>query len=206
MSGHSTAAQKQPGVLTLNPTAPGTAPSFPWHALTIDECLHAAESLDVERGLTTTEAEKRLAEQGQNRLAPPERPTFIRKLWAQINSALIWVLLAAAVVSGAQGEWAEFGLILGVVIINVIIGMVQEGKAEKAADALSNMLAPRCTVIRDGTRKAMDAAELVIGDIVFVQSGDRIPADMRVVSCTDLQVRDAGAFFSSHYTRAPNLT
>jgi magnesium-transporting ATPase (P-type) len=185
------------GHTTPKPGAPGApaavvVPPFPWHTHTVDECLAAAESLDIERGLTTAEAEKRLAEQGPNRLAPPERPSFIRKLWAQINSALIWVLLAAVVVSGAQGEWAEFGLILGVVVINVAIGMVQEGKAEKAADALSNMLAPRCTAIRDGSRKAMDAAELVIGDIVFVQSGDRIPADIRIVSCTDLQVRQAG--------------
>jgi magnesium-transporting ATPase (P-type) len=175
--------------MPATPATPATpVPVFLWHAHTIDECKAAAESPDTERGLTTAEAEKRLAENGPNKLAPPERPSFLRKLWAQINSALIWVLLAAVVVSGAQGEWAEFGLILGVVIINVVIGMVQEGKAEKAADALSNMLAPRCTAVRNGTRVAMDASELVIGDVVFIQSGDRVPADLRIVSCTDLQI------------------
>lgn len=69
--------------------------------------------------------------------------------------------------------------------------MIQEGKAEKAADALNNMLAPRCTVIRDGSRKVIDAAGLVVGDVVFVQSGDRVPADIRIVACTDLQVSRA---------------
>ena len=86
---------------------------------------------------------------------------------------------------------SQFGLILGVVAINVTIGMVQEGKAEKAADALNNMLAPHCTVVRDGSRKALDADQLVVGDIVFVQSGDRIPADIRLLTCTDLQVLES---------------
>ena len=151
-----------------SPTTP-VAPAFLWHAHSVDECLHAAESDDVNLGLTAIEAAKRLTENGLNALAPPERPSFLRKLWAQINSALIWILLAAVIISGAQQEWAEFGLILGVVVINVTIGMVQEGKAEKAADALNNMLAPHCTVVRDGYRKTLDANQLVIGDIVFVQ-------------------------------------
>ena len=178
------------------------APPFAWHAHTGEECQAAAESNDVDRGLTTAEAEKRLVEHGPNALAPPERPSFLRKLWAQINSALIWILIAAVIISGAQQDWAEFGLILGVVIINVTIGMVQEGKAEKAADALNNMLAPRCTVVRDGSRKALDASQLVIGDIVFVQSGDKVPADIRMLSCTDLQVRGGLAVRS----RARRLT
>lgn len=142
-------------------------------------------------GLSTSEAEKRLAEHGKNALTPPERPSFLRKLWAQINSALIWILLAATIISGAQQEWAEFGLILGVVVINVSIGMIQEGKAEKAADALNNMLAPHCVVVRDGSRKTIDANLLVVGDIVFVQSGDRVPADIRLLKCTDLQILES---------------
>jgi len=134
-------------------------PAFAWHAHTVEECKVAAESENVELGLTTAEAEKRLAEHGPNALTPPERPSFLRKLWAQIRRAH-WVLLAAAIISGAKQDWAEFGLILGVVIINVTIGMVQEGKAEKAADALNSMLAPRCTVARDGSRRRWMPASL----------------------------------------------
>ena len=104
---------------------------------------------------------------------------------------------AAAIISGAQQEWAEFGLILGVVAINVTIGMVQEGKAEKAADALNNMLAPRCTVVRDGKRATKDADQLVVGDVVFVQSGDKVPADLRILSCTDLQILECACWRSS---------
>ena len=173
-----------------SPPAPAP-PSRPPPPPPPQECQHAAESDDLVTGLTTAEAEKRLLEHGPNALTPPERPSFARKLWAQINSALIWILIAAAIISGAQQEWAEFGLILGVVTINVTIGLVQEGKAEKAADALNNMLAPHCTVVRDGSRKTIDANQLVVGDVVFVQSGDRVPADIRVLKCTDLQILES---------------
>ena len=87
---------------TPKPTTP-VAPPFAWHAHTVEECKVAAESVDIERGLTTAEAEKRLAEHGPNALAPPEKPSFLRKLWAQINSALIWILIAATIISGAAG-------------------------------------------------------------------------------------------------------
>jgi magnesium-transporting ATPase (P-type) len=180
---------------TANPGKKGDAPApaveFAWHNISIEESLHAAESTTVELGLTTAEAAARLAAHGRNAITPPERPSFLRKLWAQINSALIWILIAAAIISGAQQEWAELGLIFGVVAINVTIGMVQEGKAEKASDALSSMLAPHCTVIRNGVKATLDADQLVVGDIVFVMSGDKIPADLRLLSCTNLKVLES---------------
>jgi len=126
-------------------------PRFPWHAHTVEECKAEANSKNIESGLTTAEAEKRLAENGPNALAPPERPSFLVKIWEQVNSALIWILIAAGGISFAQHDVAEGSLILLVVVINVAIGVVQEGKAEQAADALSNMLAPHCVVVRDGS-------------------------------------------------------
>ena len=88
---------------TKVPVAPAIPP-FLWHNKTIDECKAAAESLDVDHGLTTAEADKRILEQGRNVLAPPERPSFIRKLWAQINSALIWILIATIIISETRTE------------------------------------------------------------------------------------------------------
>ena len=164
---------------------------FAWWACSVEECLHSAESTSVEVGLSAAQAASRLAAHGPNKLTPPERPSFLRKLWAQVNNALIWILIAAAIISGAQLEWAEFGLILAVVCINVTIGLVQEGKAEKAADALSSMLAPHCTVIRDGVKATLDADQLVVGDIVFIMSGDRVPADLRLLNCTSLKVLES---------------
>jgi magnesium-transporting ATPase (P-type) len=170
--------------------APSAAP-FAWWACSVDECLHAAESTTAEQGLSAAEAQARLAAHGRNAMTPPERPSFLRKLWAQINNALIWILLAAGIISGAQEKFVELGLILGVVAINVTIGVVQEGKAEKAADALSSMLAPRCAVVRNGVKATLDADQLVLGDIVFVTSGDRVPADLRLLSCTNLKVLES---------------
>ena len=153
--------------------------------------MATAKSLDAESGLSSAEAERRLAENGPNALAPPERPSFLSKVWDQVNSALIWILIAAAAISGFQRDLVECGLILLVVTINVSIGIIQEGKAEEAANALSNMLAPHCVVVRDGSRKTIDASQLVVGDIVFMQSGDRVPADVRLVSCTNFQVLES---------------
>jgi magnesium-transporting ATPase (P-type) len=110
-----------------------------WHALPTAE--HAVAKLDssLTNGLTSTEAERRGTVHGFNRLTPPEKPGFLKKLWDQLNNVLVFVLLVAAVVTGALREWAESGLIIGVVVINVSIGLVQEGNAEKAADAIKGM-------------------------------------------------------------------
>ncbi|KIY95681.1 ATPase, P-type (transporting), HAD superfamily, subfamily IC [Monoraphidium neglectum] len=163
----------------------------PWHALgstsEVFERLHT--NLD---GLTSGEAAERLQRFGPNALTPPKKPSFLAKLWGQLNNVLIFILLAAAVVVAGLREWIETGLIIGVVVINVIIGLAQEGKAEKAAEAIKAMLSSTATVIRDGgKRSSVDASELVPGDIVFVKSGDRLPADLRLVEVTNLQVQEA---------------
>ena len=104
---------------------------------------------------------------------------------------MIFILFVAAVVVGALQSWIEFGLIMAVIVLNVMIGLLQEGKAEKAAEAIKAMLSANATVIRDGQRATLDASLLVPGDIVIIKSGDRLPADLRMLECSNLQVLEA---------------
>lgn len=161
-----------------------------WHALaTADDAIRILDS--HAGGLTEVEAARRLVVYGRNELTPVEKPSLLKRIWEQLNNVLIFILLVAAVVSGVLLEWAEVGLILAVIAINVAIGIIQEGKAEKAAEALKAMLSQNAMVLRDGERKSIGAALLVPGDIVLLQSGDRVPADVRIVAATNLQVQEA---------------
>eukprot|EP00775_Hariotina_reticulata_P004052 gene4052-4299_t len=160
-----------------------------WHSIDSEDVLkQLSTSTD---GLSNDEATSRLAIFGRNMLTPPPKRTIWQRLWAQINTLFIWILFTAAVVSAALRAWPDMGLILGVVIINVAIGLLQEGKAEKAADAIKAMLSPTANVVRGGERSSVDAAELVPGDIVVIKSGDKVPADLRLLECTNLQVQEA---------------
>ncbi|WIA38354.1 hypothetical protein OEZ86_001687 [Tetradesmus obliquus] len=161
-----------------------------WHAIPDpDEVLR---QLNTSRdGLSTEQAAEALAKYGRNALTPPPKPSFWMKLWAQINTLFIWILFIAAVVSAGLQAWADMGLILGVVVINVGIGLFQEGKAEKAADAIKAMLSPTATVVRNGQRDTIDADLLVPGDVVVIKSGDKVPADLRLLECSNLQVQEA---------------
>ena len=167
------------------------AASSSFHALSVAQVMKLVKASPAGVGLTSAEAALRKQKEGGNALTPPPKPSFLEKLWGQVNSALIWILIVASLISLYQNELAECFLILLVVVINVCIGLVQEGKAEEAASALSSMMAPHCTVVRDGVRRTIDAVDLVVGDIVFVQSGDRIPADLRMIDCTDLQILES---------------
>eukprot|EP00882_Tetradesmus_deserticola_P009077 GHRQ01009576.1.p1 GENE.GHRQ01009576.1~~GHRQ01009576.1.p1 ORF type:complete len:554 (+),score=246.57 GHRQ01009576.1:243-1904(+) len=160
-----------------------------WHSLAADQVLK--ELSTSENGLSTQEAAERLKRYGPNALTPAKKPGFFAKLWAQLNNVLIFILLAAAVVVAGLQEWIEFGLILAVITINVLIGMIQEGKAEKAAEAIKAMLSASATVVRDGRRVSVDADQLVPGDVVFIKSGDKVPADLRLLEITNLQVQEA---------------
>eukprot|EP00960_Hanusia_phi_P042951 755794-Hanusia_phi.AAC.4 len=119
-----------------------------WHSETVEKVLELQESR--RDGLTHAEAEKRLEIYGKNEMTPPPKIGFLMKLFLQINNILIYILIAAAIVSGILKEYAEVALIVGVVVLNVTIGMIQEGKAEKAAEAIKGMLSAKATVIREG--------------------------------------------------------
>jgi magnesium-transporting ATPase (P-type) len=160
------------------------------HACSVELVAKFLEA-NLETGLTKAEAESRLKRYGMNKLAESPPVTFMRRLWNQINQILIWILLVASLVSGALQSWPEFGLILAVVVINITIGLLQEGKANKATAALKSMLSSKATVIRDGQREEIDAHLVVPGDLIFVESGNKIPADIRMFQVSNLAVLES---------------
>ena len=160
-----------------------------WHS---EDAGTVMESLGVTPdGLTREEVTHRLAEYGTNRLpeAKPRGP-FMRFFY-QFHNVLIYVLIAASAVTAILGHWVDASVILGVVIINAVIGFVQEGKAENALRAIRKMLSPNAMVRRDGQQITIPATELVPGDIVLLQSGDKVPADLRLFRVKGLQIQEA---------------
>jgi len=156
---------------------------------------HAGDALDTldttHAGLSTEEAARRLSEYGANRLPEPPKPSPVLRFLAHFHNVLIYVLLGAAVVTAALQHWIDTGVILAVVIVNAVIGYIQEGRAEQAMAAIRGMLAPHSAVLRDGKRVSVDAADLVPGDIVLVEAGDRVPADLRLIEARGLKAEEA---------------
>jgi len=159
------------------------------HAITAEDTLAALDT-DPD-GLSEAEATRRRGVYGTNAL--PQTPSRgpLRRFLAQFHNVLIYVLIGAAAVTAALGHWVDTGVILTVVLVNAVIGFVQEGRAEQAMAAIRGMLAPRSAVIRDGQRKSTDAADLVPGDIVLVEAGDRVPADLRLIAARGLKAEEA---------------
>ena len=160
-----------------------------WHSLSADDCQRSLDSPDA--GLSAEEAQKRLDQYGPNRLPEAaKRPAWLRFL-AQFHNVFIYVLLVAAVIAGLLAQWVDTGVILAVVVINALIGYVQEGKAEQAMAAIGKMLALNARVKRDGQWQEINADELVPGDRVRIKAGDRIPADIRLLDAHDLRTDQA---------------
>ena len=149
-------------------------------------CRHAVTNPD---GLDDEEVFRRRTLYGLNSITETVKAGFFAKLWEQINNVLIWILVASAIISAALQVWADLALILAVIILNVAIGMAQEAKAEKASQAIKAMLSSNAMAVRSGERRTLPAADLVPGDVLFLQPGDRVPADARLVSVFNLQVR-----------------
>ncbi|MDP2881623.1 MAG: cation-transporting P-type ATPase [Azonexus sp.] len=155
-------------------------------------CTVAADlAVDHSRGLSAMEAAQRLNTHGPNRLTPPKKRGPVLRFLLQFHNVLIYVLLGAAAVTALLGHGVDTAVILGVVIINALIGFVQEGKAEKSLDAIRNMLSLHAAVLRDGRRQEIDATELVPGDIVLLASGDKVPADLRLIEMRSLRIEEA---------------
>ncbi|MEZ5701182.1 MAG: HAD-IC family P-type ATPase [Burkholderiaceae bacterium] len=136
-------------------------------------------------------AERRLAERGPNELPSARRPGAMRRFLGQFNNLLIYVLLVSAATTWWLGDVLDTVVILGVVLINAVIGFVQEGKAERALDAVSAMLASQATAWREGRRQDLPAAALVVGDVVWLESGARVPADLRLWQTRNLRIDEA---------------
>ena len=168
----------------------GTADSRSiWHALPVAATLSAMQTRP--EGLTAEEATVRKAHFGPNRLPAALRPSLIVRFLLQFNDLLIYVLLGAAVLAAAIGHIADAGVVLAVVLINAIIGFVQEGRAERALDAIRSMIDPRASVLRDGRRSVIAAEDIVPGDLVLLEPGDRVPADLRLVRLRSLRIDEA---------------
>lgn len=161
-----------------------------WHSLSSDTLEHELGS-NLDNGLTQQEAEHRLVSSGPNELpeAPPPSPLEI--LLAQFSNLIIWVLIGAAAVSGLLQEWVDAGAILAIVILNAILGFVQEFRAEQSLAALKKLSVATARVIRDGVLRSIPARELVPGDLVQIEAGDRIPTDSRLIYATSLQTQEA---------------
>ncbi|HCU0295984.1 TPA: cation-transporting P-type ATPase [Citrobacter sedlakii] len=159
------------------------------YQLSVDEVLNNLQSQSS--GLTQNEASARLARDGANAL--PEKagkPAWLRFL-THFHDVLIYVLIAAAALTAIMGHWVDTAVILGVAVINALIGHVQENNAEKSLKGIRNMLSSAAVVIRNGQHETAPTTELVVGDIVVLRAGDRIPADLRVMEAHNLRVEEA---------------
>jgi magnesium-transporting ATPase (P-type) len=145
-----------------------------------------AELQTAPDGLSQAEAQKRLDDHGPNRLPEPPRRSALVRFLLQFHNILIYVLLGSAVITAAMNHLVDTVVILAVVIANAIIGFIQEGKAEKAMEAIRHMLAPHASVMRDGERRSVDGETLVPGDIVLLEAGDKVPADLRLLQARGL--------------------
>jgi Ca2+-transporting ATPase len=161
-----------------------------WHGISAGAAVLLLET-DAARGLESGEARRRLGEFGPNRMAVGKRTPAWLAFLHQFHQPLIYILLAAALISSLLGEWVDASVIFGVVLGNAIIGWLQEAKAEEAIDALAKMVVTEATVRRDGEIRRLPSSDLVPGDLVLLQSGDRVPADLRLLHARNLQIEEA---------------
>ena len=161
----------------------------PWHAQPLSqvyETLHSSED-----GLRDAEATERLQTHGPNTLRAKPPKSILRMLKEQLLDPMVLILIGAALFSALLQEWTEAIVIGTIVVVNAVIGIVQEKKAQSSLEALRNMRAPTARVLREGEESILPASELVPGDIVFLRDGDMVPADLRLVDAANLKVQEA---------------
>ncbi|HCP15804.1 MAG TPA: ATPase, partial [Peptococcaceae bacterium] len=162
----------------------------PWYQLSLEE-ISKELGTDAKRGLSFPEAEARLAKYGPNELARKKGKTIIQMLLEQFKDYMVMILIIASAVSILVGEVTDSIVIIGIVIVNACLGVFQEYKAGKALEALKKMSAPNAKVIRDGENFTIPGVELVPGDLVVLETGDYVPADVRITESINLKVEEA---------------
>lgn len=163
--------------------------STQWHAVDAEQVR--AELGTPQDGLSEAQVSQRLQQFGPNLLPEASARPLWSRLLAQFNNVLIYVLMAAVLVTALLGHWLDTAVIFAVVVIQGLVGFIQEGRAEKALAAIRHMLAPRASVLRDGTRAVIEASELVPGDVILLEPGDRVPADVRLEQVHGLTVDES---------------
>jgi len=172
-------------------TTEGSEEKIPaWHAIAANEVLKQLH-VNEENGLTSEQASERLTQYGPNQLQEAPRPTFWKMLWDQLNNFVVIMLIVASLVSAFLGDYVEAAAIMAIVVLNAILGIVQESRAEEALAALQKLAAPDAHVIRDGRRQVVPASQLVPGDIILLEAGNYIPADLRLLETMNLKVEEA---------------
>ncbi len=161
-----------------------------WQALDLSQAVDTLDT-SIKQGLTETEASRRLEQYGPNELQEAPRPGIWRMLLAQFSEFIIIILIAAAGISAILGDFVEAGAIMAIVLLNAVLGVAQERRAEQAMAALRRLAAPEADVVRDGRRTTVPARRLVPGDLVVLEAGNYVPADVRLVEAVNLRVEEA---------------
>ncbi len=161
-----------------------------WHILEQDTVIHDLRS-SIDQGLASEEADQRFQEAGPNQLAEVQPTTFWQMLWEQFNSFVVLLLLVAAAISALLGDYIESAVIVTIVILNTTLGVLQERRAEQALAALRKLAAPEAHVIRDGHRQVISATRLVPGDVVLLETGNFVPADIRLFETVNLRIDES---------------
>jgi len=164
--------------------------SITWHALSTEEVLGKLAT-QLQDGLSAEEVARRQAQYGPNQLVEAPRATFFQMVLGQLKSFVVILLIVASIVSALLGDYVEAAAILAIVVLNAVLGVIQESRAEEALAALKKLAAPESQVLRDGHRQAVPATELVPGDIVYLEAGNYVPADVRLIEAVNLRVEEA---------------
>jgi Ca2+-transporting ATPase len=170
--------------------APATQPQISWHTLTPEQTLKQLAT-PAEQGLTSQEAARRLEIYGPNQLVEAPGVTFWRMLVDQFNNFVVIMLIVAAVISAVLGDWEEAAAILAIVILNAVLGVIQERRAEQALAALKKLATPDAQVVRNAQRQSIPSSQLVPGDIVLLEAGNYVPADIRLLEAANLRIEEA---------------
>jgi Ca2+-transporting ATPase len=164
--------------------------SVTWHALSAEDVLKELKTPE-QTGLSSAEVAERQQKYGSNELREAPRPSFFQLVIEQLKSLVIILLIVASVISALLGETVDAIVIISIVILNAVLGVIQESRAEEALAALKKLAAPEAQVLRDGRRVSVPARELVPGDLIFLEAGNYIPADVRLLEAVNLRVEEA---------------